>query len=86
MFKNILGRRYNRTKKAQGAPAGNANAEKQKDQNDPVDSTATKLGKEHGVSPATVKRAELCPNENPPRDQLRGGLCNSRPRNPIPGR
>lgn len=53
----ILGRKYNRTKKAQGAPVGNSNAEKQIAQNEPVVSTADKLAAQHGVSPATVKRA-----------------------------
>lgn len=56
-FTLLLGRRYNRAKKAAGAQAGNSNAEKQKDQIDPVVSTAEKLAAEHGVSPATVKRA-----------------------------
>ena len=56
-FTLLMGRRYNRAKKAQGAQAGNSNAEKQKDQIDPVVSTAEKLATEHGVSPATVKRA-----------------------------
>lgn len=56
-FKWILGRRYNRTKKAKGAPAGNQNRAVQKGQNDPVESTAAKLAKEHAVSEATVKRA-----------------------------
>ena len=56
-FTLLLGRRYNRAKKAKGAPAGNSNAAKQIDQFDPVVSTADKLAAEHGVSPATVKRA-----------------------------
>ena len=56
-FTLLLGRRYNRAKKAQGAQAGNSNAAKQIDQIDPVVSTAEKLATEHGVSPATVKRA-----------------------------
>lgn len=56
-FTLLLGRRYNRAKKAKGAPAGNSNAAKQIDQFDPVVSTAEKLAAEHGVSPATVKRA-----------------------------
>jgi hypothetical protein len=53
----ILGRLYNRSKKAQGAPVGNSNAEKQLAQNEPFVSTADKLAAQHGVSPATVKRA-----------------------------
>ena len=51
----LLGRRYNRAKKAQGAPAGNSNAAKQTDQIDPVVSTAEKLATEHGVSPAACQ-------------------------------
>ena len=52
-----LGRIYNRRKKAEGAPAGNNNAKKQLDQNDPVVSTAEQVAAETGVSSATVKRA-----------------------------
>ena len=53
-FKLLLGRRYNRVKKAQGAPAGNQNAApKQTAQNEPVVSTAARLATEHCVSPAT---------------------------------
>jgi hypothetical protein len=55
---NQLGRRYNRTKKKEGAPIGNKNAtDKQLDQNEPIVSTAAKLATQHGVSEATVKRA-----------------------------
>ena len=54
-FKLALGRRYNRTKKAQG---GDRKSEKSKDQIDPlIPSTAAKLAAEHSVSEATVKRA-----------------------------
>jgi hypothetical protein len=58
-FTLLLGRRYNRAKKAQFSRPGNDNAAKREDQNDPRDSatTADKLAVEHGVSPATVKRA-----------------------------
>ena len=53
--KLALGRRYNRTKKAQG---GDRKSEKSKDQIDPlIPSTAAKLAAEHSVSEATVKRA-----------------------------
>jgi len=52
-FKLALGRRYNRTKKANGERG----AEKL-DQNEPAfTSTAAKLATQHGVSEATVKRA-----------------------------
>ena len=58
-FKLALGRRYNRSKKAHGAPTGNDNANKEKQigQIDPIVSTAAKLATQHGVSEATVKRA-----------------------------
>ncbi len=55
----MMGRRYNRAKKAQFSRPGNDNAAKREDQNDPRDSatTAEKLATEYNVSPATVKRA-----------------------------
>lgn len=61
-FTRALGRRYNRAKKAVGAPVGNSNnSESQLAQIDPIDSpqksTADRLAADHGVSPATVKRA-----------------------------
>jgi hypothetical protein len=46
----LRGRRYNRAKKTIGKPAGTIMG-----QNDPI-STAERLAKEHGVSPATIKR------------------------------
>ncbi len=50
-FRWILGRRYNRQKKASGV-----RGPKKLDQFDPA-STAAKLAAEHGVSEPTVKRA-----------------------------
>jgi hypothetical protein len=52
-FKLLLGRRYNRVKKAQHRP-------EKRDQIDPVtpQRTAERLATEHSVSPATVKRAD----------------------------
>lgn len=59
--KLLLGRRYNRVKKAPGFQEAGPGRGKTLDQNDPVfspqESTAAKLAKEHGVSEATVKRA-----------------------------
>jgi hypothetical protein len=55
-FKLALGRRYNRTKKAQGGTGANQHKE-QTDQNDTSANTAAKLATQHGVSEATVKRA-----------------------------
>lgn len=52
-FTLLLGRRYNRAKKAHG---GDRKTEESRDQNEPL-KTAEKLAVEHGVSPATVKRA-----------------------------
>ena len=52
----LRGRIYNRRKKKEGAPTGNNNAGKQRDQNDPVVSTAEQVAAETGVSSATVKR------------------------------
>ena len=49
----LLGRRYNRAKKAHG---GDRKSEESRDQCEPL-KTAEKLAAEHGVSPATVKRA-----------------------------
>lgn len=54
-FAMMLGRRYNRTKKAVGEHRGNQHLER--DQNEPLPKTADRLAKQHGVSPATVKRA-----------------------------
>lgn len=51
-FKLALGRRYNRTKKANGQ-----RGPEKLDQIDPAKSTAAKLAAEHSVSEATVKRA-----------------------------
>ena len=58
-MKELIGRRYNRAKKAVGAQPGNKSAAKQRDQTDPIVSgdTAERLAKEHCVSAPTVKRA-----------------------------
>jgi len=56
-FTLLIGRIYERTKKAQGAPIGNSNASKQTGQNGPFVSTAKTLAKQHNVSENTVKRA-----------------------------
>lgn len=52
------GKDYLATKRPQGAPPGNANAAKQRAQNEPFESdkTASSVGKKHGVGQATVKR------------------------------
>ena len=52
-FTLLLGRRYNRAKKAHG---GDRKTSESRDQIEPL-KTADKLAAEHGVSPATVKRA-----------------------------
>ena len=56
-FTLLLGRRYNRAKKAQGSNNQHVQAKSEKDQFEPFQNTAEKLAVEHGVSPATVKRA-----------------------------
>lgn len=55
-FTLLLGRRYNRAKKAQN-DGGIGTSKSTVDQIEPRLSTAEKLATEHGVSPATVKRA-----------------------------
>ena len=52
----LLGRRYNRTKKATN-DGGKGTQKPTVDQNEPRLSTAQKLASKYGVSPATVKRA-----------------------------
>ena len=57
-FTLIVGRRYNRKKKAQGFQEAGPGAGKTRGQNDPMfQRTAEVIAVEHGVSPATVKRA-----------------------------
>lgn len=59
-FTLLLGRRYNRAKKKQGAPTGNTNnSASQTGQIVQFESTAKKLGNEHGVDERTVRRAGL---------------------------
>lgn len=55
-FKLLLGRRYNRAKKAQN-DGGKGTPKATEDQNDPRLSTAAKIAQQHGTSEATVKRA-----------------------------
>lgn len=57
-YKLLLGRRYNRAKKADNARPGNDNASKERGgQNVHREKTAEKLAKEHGVDEKTVRRA-----------------------------
>jgi hypothetical protein len=57
-YKLLLGRRYERAKRAQGAPDGNNNAgKKQPGKSYPVERTSEKLAKEHGVTEKTVRNA-----------------------------
>lgn len=55
VFKLVLGRIYNREKKSVGQHKGNQHT-MEKDQIDPIP-TADRIAADHGVSPATVKRA-----------------------------
>lgn len=54
-FRLLIGRIYNRTKKAVGKHEGNQYTER--DQNDPLPKTADTLAEQYGVSAPTVKRA-----------------------------
>lgn len=53
----LLGRIYNRTKKREGASAGNSNATKQLGTSYPVERTSEFIAKKHGVSERTVRNA-----------------------------
>lgn len=79
-FKLALGRRYNRTKKAAHFTKGNNAASKTLDQNDtPFESTAAKLGTQHGVSEATVKRAGKFADEVARKPELQKAIHEKRP-------
>jgi len=52
----LRGRRYNRLKKARGAPPGNKYAAKQSGQNVHSVKTAQRLAREHGVDEKTIRR------------------------------
>jgi phage N-6-adenine-methyltransferase len=59
-FAYYIGQKYERLKKAQGAPEGNANRCVQSHQNDGVErprGTADVVARQHGIGPATVERA-----------------------------
>lgn len=56
-YKLLLGRRYNRAKKAVGPPEGSANASKNKVEKVATLKTAEKLAKEHGIDEKTVRNA-----------------------------
>jgi hypothetical protein len=73
-FKLALGRRYNRTKKAQGGDHGNQHVAK--DQNDPLPNTAAKLATQHGVSEATVKRAGKLAEAVEARPEIKDAIAN----------
>jgi hypothetical protein len=56
-YKLLLGRRYNRAKKSQGAPEGNQNHSDNKVEKVTTLKTAERLAKEHGVTEKTVRNA-----------------------------
>lgn len=56
-FKLTLGELYNLEKQIQGTSNQHVQAKSEKAQSEPFHSTASKIASEHGVSPATVKRA-----------------------------
>jgi hypothetical protein len=79
-FKYLLGRLYNRTKKAQGFQDAGPGRGKTLDQNDPVfSSTAAKLAKEHAVSEPTVKRAAKFAEEVDATPELKEALVSRQP-------
>jgi len=72
-FRLALGRRYNRTRKGVGKPAGTILG-----QNEPI-STAAKLAKEHSVSEATVKRAGKFAEEVAAKPELQNAIATRQP-------
>ena len=56
-YKLLLGRRYNRAKKAHGGQGGNSNAAKNEVEKVTTPKTAERLAKEHGVTEKTVRNA-----------------------------
>lgn len=89
-FTLIVGRRYNRKKKAQGFQEAGPGAGKTRGQNDPMfQRTAEVIAAEHGISPATVKRAgkfaeaveeqrEAHPEADEALDRVEGWINNNR--------
>lgn len=77
-FRFVLGRRYNREKKAQGGTGANQH-KSQRDQIDTSAKTADRLAKEHGVSAATVKRAGKFAEEAEKTPELLDGLKTKTP-------
>lgn len=81
-FKWILGRRYNRTKKAAHGNSGGKNQHTKK-LGDQIDlqarSTAKKLAKEHGVSEPTVKRAGKFADEIESTPELKAAIEQGKP-------
>lgn len=85
-----MGRRYNRKKKAQGFQEAGPGAGKTRGQNDPMfQRTAEVIAAEHGISPATVKRAgkfaeaveeqrEAHPEADEALDRVEGWINNNR--------
>jgi len=69
-FRLLIGRRYNRTKKAAHRPKG--------DQNDHL-KTADKLAKEHGVSAPTVRRAAKFAEEVEKTPELQDAIATGKP-------
>ena len=56
-YKLLLGRRYNRAKKAHGGQDGNTNAAKNEVEKVTTSKTAERIAKDHGVSEKTVRNA-----------------------------
>ena len=78
-FRLLLGRRYNRMKKAQGAPKGSQNASKIKADKLPTLKTADTLAAEHGVDEKTVRRAGKFAEEVEQTPELQQAINDGRP-------
>jgi len=77
-FKLLLGRRYNRVKKAKN-DGGAGTPKSTVAQNDPRSSTAARIATEHCVSPATVKRAAKFAEEVEKTPELKKAIEIGRP-------
>ena len=78
-FRLLLGRRYNRQKKAKGSNNQHIQAKSEKDQFDTFHSTAEKLATEHGVSAPTVKRAAKFAEEVEKTPELQEAIATGKP-------
>lgn len=78
-FKLLLGRRYNRTRKAAGGQPGNNNAAKNEVGKMPTSNTAEALAAEHGVNESTVRRAGKFAEEVERKPELQKAIAEGKP-------